>query len=101
MESGDIPSDLLNAEREREKKPCGAQNWQTQVKHGSRLDQSQKAKATTVLHNAQMINDQPRTSRKWLFALARIYLGVSFFFSDHGNARPDELAGFLKYAVAH
>jgi uncharacterized membrane protein YphA (DoxX/SURF4 family) len=28
-------------------------------------------------------------------------LGVSFFFSDHGNARPDELAGFLKYALAH
>ena len=37
--------------------------------------------------------------RQWLFALARIYLGISFFFSDHGNARPDELGGFLKFAL--
>lgn len=39
------------------------------------------------------------SSHHWLFALARIYLGISFFFSDHGNARPNELAGFLKYAL--
>lgn len=25
--------------------------------------------------------------------------GVSFFFSDHGNAQPDELGGFLKFAL--
>jgi uncharacterized membrane protein YphA (DoxX/SURF4 family) len=48
-----------------------------------------------------MTNHRSATSREWLFALARIYLGVSFFFSDHGNARPDEVAGFLKYALAH
>jgi uncharacterized membrane protein YphA (DoxX/SURF4 family) len=39
--------------------------------------------------------------RKWLFVLARVYLGVSFFFSDHGNRQPDELTGFLKYAMEH
>ena len=36
--------------------------------------------------------------KPWLFVLARVYLGISFFFSDHGNAQPNELAGFLKYA---
>jgi uncharacterized membrane protein YphA (DoxX/SURF4 family) len=35
----------------------------------------------------------------WLFVLARVYLGTSFLFSDHGNAQPNELAGFLKYAL--
>jgi uncharacterized membrane protein YphA (DoxX/SURF4 family) len=39
------------------------------------------------------------SSRQWLFVLARVYLGVSFFFSDHGNARPNELTGFLKFAA--
>jgi uncharacterized membrane protein YphA (DoxX/SURF4 family) len=39
--------------------------------------------------------------REWLFVLARVYLGVSFLFSDHGNARPDELTRFLKYAMAN
>jgi len=39
------------------------------------------------------------SSHHWLFALARIYLGISFLFSDHGNARPNELASFLKYAL--
>ena len=39
------------------------------------------------------------SSRQWLFVLARVYLGVSFFFSDHGNARPNELIGFLKFAA--
>jgi len=24
------------------------------------------------------------TSRQWLFVLTRVYLGISFFFSDHG-----------------
>ena len=45
--------------------------------------------------------DRPSTvnSHRWLFVLARIYLGISFLFSDHGNARPNELAGFLKYAL--
>jgi uncharacterized membrane protein YphA (DoxX/SURF4 family) len=38
------------------------------------------------------------SSRQWLFVLARVYLGITFFFSDHGNARPDELTGFLKFA---
>lgn len=38
-------------------------------------------------------------SRQWLFVLARVYLGISFFFSDHGNATPNELAGFLKFAL--
>jgi uncharacterized membrane protein YphA (DoxX/SURF4 family) len=37
--------------------------------------------------------------RQWLFVLARVYLGVSFLCSDHGNARPDEVAGFLKFAL--
>jgi uncharacterized membrane protein YphA (DoxX/SURF4 family) len=40
-----------------------------------------------------------RNSKQWLFVLARVYLGVTFFFSDHGNARPDELTGFLKFAA--
>jgi hypothetical protein len=31
--------------------------------------------------------------------LARIYLGISFFFSDHGNAQPNEAARFLKFAL--
>jgi uncharacterized membrane protein YphA (DoxX/SURF4 family) len=48
-----------------------------------------------------MNTDQPTATRQWLFVLTRVYLGVSFFFSDHGNARPDEVAGFLKYAMAH
>ena len=39
------------------------------------------------------------TSRRWLFVLARVYLGISFLFSDHGNAQPNELAGFLKFAL--
>jgi uncharacterized membrane protein YphA (DoxX/SURF4 family) len=39
------------------------------------------------------------SSHRWLFVLARIYLGISFLFSDHGNARPNELSGFLKYAL--
>jgi uncharacterized membrane protein YphA (DoxX/SURF4 family) len=38
------------------------------------------------------------SSRQWLFVLARVYLGITFFFSDHGNAQPNELAGFLKFA---
>jgi uncharacterized membrane protein YphA (DoxX/SURF4 family) len=38
-------------------------------------------------------------SRQGLFVLARIYLGISFFFSDHGNATPNELAGFLKFGL--
>jgi uncharacterized membrane protein YphA (DoxX/SURF4 family) len=46
-----------------------------------------------------MNENEPVAKRPWLFALARIYLGVSFFFSDHGNARPDELGGFLKFAL--
>jgi len=33
------------------------------------------------------------------FVLARVYLGITFFFSDHGNAQPNELAGFLKFAL--
>lgn len=41
---------------------------------------------------------QIRNSKQWLFVLARVYLGITFLFSDHGNARPNELAGFLKYA---
>ena len=40
-----------------------------------------------------------RNSKQWLFVLARVYLGISFLFSDHGNAQPNELAGFLKYAL--
>jgi uncharacterized membrane protein YphA (DoxX/SURF4 family) len=39
------------------------------------------------------------TSRLWLFVLARVYLGISFLFSDHGNAQPNELTGFLKFAL--
>jgi uncharacterized membrane protein YphA (DoxX/SURF4 family) len=42
---------------------------------------------------------EPAPKRSWLFALARVYLGISFFFSDHGNGRPDELNGFLKFAL--
>lgn len=40
-----------------------------------------------------------RTS--WPLVLARVGLGVSFLFSDHGNASAGELAGFLNYAVGH
>ena len=39
------------------------------------------------------------SSGRWLFVLARVYLGISFLFSDHGNAQPNELAGFLKFAM--
>ena len=49
--------------------------------------------------SAKTVNVQLVTKRQWLFVLARVYLGVSFFFSDHGNARPDELSGFLKFAA--
>jgi len=45
------------------------------------------------------VSEQLVTKRQWLFVLARVYLGVSFFFSDHGNAQPNELAGFLKFAA--
>jgi uncharacterized membrane protein YphA (DoxX/SURF4 family) len=45
------------------------------------------------------MNEQSVAEQQWLFVLARIYLGVSFFFSDHGNARPDELTAFLKFAA--
>ena len=48
-----------------------------------------------------MNNNQSAGNRQWLFVFARIYLGVSFFFSDHGNRQPDELTGFLKYAMEH
>jgi uncharacterized membrane protein YphA (DoxX/SURF4 family) len=41
------------------------------------------------------------SSHRWLFVLARVYLGISFLFSDHGNAQPNELAGFLKFALRH
>ena len=44
------------------------------------------------------MSEQLVTKRQWLFVLARVYLGVSFFFSDHGNAQPNELTGFLKFA---
>jgi uncharacterized membrane protein YphA (DoxX/SURF4 family) len=33
------------------------------------------------------------------FRLARVYLGTSFLFSDHGNARLNELSRFLKFAL--
>jgi uncharacterized membrane protein YphA (DoxX/SURF4 family) len=39
------------------------------------------------------------SSRLWLFVLARVYLGISFLFSDHGNAQPNELAGFPRFAL--
>ncbi len=45
------------------------------------------------------MSEQLVTKRQWLFVLARVYLGVSFFFSDHGNGRPNELTGFLKFAA--
>lgn len=35
----------------------------------------------------------------WLLALARIFLGCTFLFSDHGNASPNELLGFLTAAA--
>ena len=37
----------------------------------------------------------------WLLVWTRIMLGASFLFSDHGNATPDELAGFLAFARSH
>jgi uncharacterized membrane protein YphA (DoxX/SURF4 family) len=49
--------------------------------------------------SAKTVNEQLVNKREWLFVLARAYLGISFFFSDHGNARPNELAGFLKFAI--
>lgn len=48
-----------------------------------------------------MNTNQPTATRQWLFVLARVYLGVSFFFSDHGNRQPDELTRFIQYAMAH
>ena len=44
-------------------------------------------------------NAPPLKTGRWIFVFARVYLGVSFFFSDHGNARPNELEGFLKFAL--
>jgi uncharacterized membrane protein YphA (DoxX/SURF4 family) len=44
-------------------------------------------------------NDAPALKRQWVFVLARMYLGVTFLFSDHGNRQPSELAGFLKFAM--
>jgi thiosulfate dehydrogenase [quinone] large subunit len=44
-------------------------------------------------------NDAPALKREWLFVLARVYLGVTFLFSDHGNRQPNELTGFLKFAM--
>jgi uncharacterized membrane protein YphA (DoxX/SURF4 family) len=44
-------------------------------------------------------NDAHSVKRRWLFVLARVYLGVTFLFSDHGNRQPNELAGFLKFAM--
>jgi hypothetical protein len=35
----------------------------------------------------------------YIGVLARIYLGISFFFSDHGNAQPNEATRFLKFAL--
>jgi uncharacterized membrane protein YphA (DoxX/SURF4 family) len=46
-----------------------------------------------------MNSERLASKRQWLFVLVRMYLGVSFFFSDHGNAQPNELAGFLKFAM--
>jgi len=40
-----------------------------------------------------------RSSRRWLFVLVRVYLGISFLFSDHGSVQPNELTGFLKFAL--
>jgi len=45
--------------------------------------------------------DERIPRREWLFVFARVYLGVSFFFSDHGNRESGELIGFLKYAKEH
>ncbi|MGH7983327.1 MAG: DoxX family protein [Candidatus Udaeobacter sp.] len=44
-------------------------------------------------------NDASAIKRQWLFVLARVYLGVTFLFSDHGNRQPGELTGFLKFAM--
>src|SRR5262249_24410893 len=49
--------------------------------------------------NESVFKTSTITSRLWLFVLARVYLGISFLFSDHGNAQPNELAGFLKFAL--
>jgi len=48
-----------------------------------------------------MNSDQPVATREWLFVVARVYLGISFFFSDHGTREPDELTRFLNYAAKH
>jgi hypothetical protein len=48
-----------------------------------------------------MNTERPTAGRLWLFVVARVYLGVSFFFSDHGNRRPGEFIGFIKYATEH
>ncbi len=45
------------------------------------------------------MNEQTVTKRQWLFVLARAYLGISFFFSDHGNGSPNELSCFLKFGL--
>src|SRR4029077_18234632 len=51
------------------------------------------------LHLRKTVSEQLAANRQWLFVLTRVYLGVTFFFSDHGNARPNELSGFLKFAA--
>ena len=35
----------------------------------------------------------------WFLALVRVFLGCTFLFSDHGNASPAELLGFLNEAT--
>ena len=44
-------------------------------------------------------NEASAVKRQWLFVLARVYLGVSFLFSDHGNREPNELPRFLKFGM--
>ena len=38
---------------------------------------------------------------RWVLVLARVLLGASFIFSDHGTGTPGELQGFLNFASAH
>lgn len=63
---------------------------------GSLIDFSWYA-ASTDDHDRLM--DTAQAIPSWLLTLTRIFLGCTFLFSDHGNASPGELVGFLSEAA--
>ena len=67
--------------------------------HESRKTMNATLESTSPLPAGRKWMQQCQAGSDHVAVLARIYLGVSFFFSDHGNAQPNEAAGFLKFAL--